>query len=289
MDNSIQTFAFEGSAITFNQGDTLRVNATEMARPFGNSKRPQFWLALASTKEFLAALAEARNLASVDLVAVSKGGNNIGGTQGTWFHSDVALEFARWLSPKFAIWCNDRIHELLSSGITMTQEKIEDIIANPDIIIGLATALKDERAAKAQAQRRLRQAETLVAERDVAIAEMKPKAEYYDAILSSGDALTATQIAKDYGYSTARFNALLHQLRVQFKSNGQWVLYTQHDGKGYVKSQTREIARKDGTVAYTVSTLWTQKGRLFLYSLLKANGILPRIDAESREANLFSL
>jgi hypothetical protein len=44
-----------------------------------------------------------------DLVKVTKGGNN----PGTWMHEDVALEFARWLSPLFAIWCNDRIKELL--------------------------------------------------------------------------------------------------------------------------------------------------------------------------------
>lgn len=33
-------------------------------------------------------------------------------------HEDVALEFARWLSPAFAIWCNDRIKELLKNGST---------------------------------------------------------------------------------------------------------------------------------------------------------------------------
>lgn len=33
-------------------------------------------------------------------------------------HEDVALEFARWLSPMFAIWCNDRIKELLTKGHT---------------------------------------------------------------------------------------------------------------------------------------------------------------------------
>ena len=41
-----------------------------------------------------------------------------GGIQGTWMHEDVALEFARWLSPAFAIWCNDRIKELLKNGST---------------------------------------------------------------------------------------------------------------------------------------------------------------------------
>jgi phage antirepressor YoqD-like protein len=51
--------------------------------------------------------------------------------QGTWFHRDVALEFARWLSPVFAIWCNDRIYELLTTGYTTMNEPIRqyDIVS----------------------------------------------------------------------------------------------------------------------------------------------------------------
>lgn len=55
-----------------------------------------------------------------DLVLVVKGGIVNEVEQGTWFHEDVALEFARWLSPHFAIWCNDRIKELLTTGVTTT-------------------------------------------------------------------------------------------------------------------------------------------------------------------------
>ncbi len=85
------------------------MNATQMAKPFG--KRPIDWLKYQNSQEFIAALCEVRKITSADLVTVIKGGN---GEQGTWMHEDVALEFARWLSPKFAIWCNDRIKELLS-------------------------------------------------------------------------------------------------------------------------------------------------------------------------------
>ena len=93
------------------------VNATQMAKPFG--KQPIFWLNNQSTKEFLAQLSELRNLSSADLVRVTKGGNDKK-LQGTWMHEDVALEFARWLSPAFAIWCNDRIKELLLTGTAST-------------------------------------------------------------------------------------------------------------------------------------------------------------------------
>ena len=90
------------------------VNATEMAKPFG--KRPAKWLELPSTKEFLATLATIRKSDS-EFVKTINGGTTEKG-KGTWMHEDVALEFARWLSPAFAIWCNDRIKELLTTGST---------------------------------------------------------------------------------------------------------------------------------------------------------------------------
>lgn len=107
-----QIFQYNGSPITFQKGDNVMVNATQMAKSFG--KEPKFWLMNQSTTDYLNELSKVRNLTLTDLVQVTKGGNN----PGTWMHEDVALEFARWLSPAFAIWCNDRIKELLQYGMT---------------------------------------------------------------------------------------------------------------------------------------------------------------------------
>ena len=94
------------------------INATEMAKPFG--KRPVKWLELPSTKEFLSTMSEVRK-SDIEFIKTVKGGSNGGGC--TWMHEDVALEFARWLSPAFAIWCNDRIKELLTTGSTATNNE----------------------------------------------------------------------------------------------------------------------------------------------------------------------
>lgn len=147
-NNSVnQIFQYNGSPITFQKGDSVMVNATEMAKPFG--KLAKDWLSNKSTKEFLSTLSAVRTIPLTDLVEIKQGGNS---EQGTWMHEDVAMEFARWLSPAFAIWCNDRIKELLQYGMTATQPTLEQMINNPDLVISLATQLKNEREEKARLQ-----------------------------------------------------------------------------------------------------------------------------------------
>lgn len=119
-DNSQnQIFQYNGSPITFQKGDSVMVNATEMAKPFG--KLAKDWLSNKSTKEFLSTLSSVRTIPLTALVEIKQGGNK---EQGTWMHEDVALEFARWLSPAFAIWCNDRIKELLTTGSASLQPQL---------------------------------------------------------------------------------------------------------------------------------------------------------------------
>lgn len=123
-----ETFQYNGNPITFQKGNNLMMNATEMAKPFG--KRPGKWLELPSTKEFLATLSTVRKSDS-DFVITINGGTTEKG-KGTWMHEDVALEFARWLSPVFAIWCNDRCKELLLTGKSEIPNHAESLLANPD-------------------------------------------------------------------------------------------------------------------------------------------------------------
>ena len=110
------------------------------------------------------------------------------------------------------------------------------------------------------------------------IGELKPKADYTDKILKSKSLVTITAIAKDYGMSGSAFNKLLHDLKVQYKQGKQWLLYAQYQAKGYTHSETIDFERRDGTYDVNMITKWTQKGRLFLYDLLKENNILPIIE-----------
>lgn len=110
------------------------------------------------------------------------------------------------------------------------------------------------------------------------IAEMQPKVSYYDLVLNCKDLLSITSIAKDYGKSAVWMNQKLHELRVQFKQSDQWFLYQKYAEQGYTSTKTSTFNGSDGLPRTKNHTYWTQKGRLFIYDLLKCQGILPLIE-----------
>ena len=113
------------------------------------------------------------------------------------------------------------------------------------------------------------------------IAELNPKASYYDVVLQTKDAISTSQIAKDYGKSAKWLNDLLHTLSVQFKQGGVWLLYDKYADKGYTRSRTHTYSGDDGLQHSKMHTYWTQKGRLFIYELLKSHGILPLVEQKN--------
>lgn len=116
------------------------------------------------------------------------------------------------------------------------------------------------------------------------IAEYKPIKEYVDTILSSEDTMTITQIAADYGLSAYELNKTLNEQRIIRKVGGQWILYAEHMNKGYTKSETITVKKKNGTEKVVPNTKWTQKGRLFVHNLLETLGIKANMDREKEGA-----
>ena len=112
------------------------------------------------------------------------------------------------------------------------------------------------------------------------IAELEPKASYYDVVLNCKDLLSISVIAKDYGWSAIRLNEYLHKKGVQFKQGKTWLLYQKYAVEGYTSTKTHEHLGNDGKNHTNVHTYWTQKGRLFIYDLLKSDGIVPLIERD---------
>lgn len=113
------------------------------------------------------------------------------------------------------------------------------------------------------------------------IADFEPVKQYVDTILESTGVLATTQIAADYGLSAKALNRILHDAGVQYKVNRQWILYSQHMGKGYTKSKTIPITLKDGRTDTKMLTYWTQKGRLMIHEILTKRGIVALMDRDN--------
>lgn len=170
-----------------------------------------------------------------------------------------AKEFKRWVTTEV-------LPTIRKHGAYLTDSKIEEVLLSPDTIINLATQLKEERQKVNSLQ--------------IALEESQKQARYLDLIIESKGALRVSQIAQDYGMTANKLNKVLYELGVQHKVNGQWILYKRHMGKGYTDSHTFDFKDKNGYPRTNVSTTWTQKGRLFLYELLKENNYLPLIEQE---------
>ena len=175
-----------------------------------------------------------------------------------------AMKFKRWLA-------HEVIPAIRKHGLYAAPATVDEILTNPDTFIKLLQEIKAEREKSAELSlQNARQAQI--------IHELKPKADYTDRILQNRGLVTITQIAKDYGMSGEAMNALLHELGVQYKQSDQWLLYAKYQSRGYTHSHTIDIVRSDGSPDVKMNTKWTQKGRLFLYNLLRMHGTLPMIE-----------
>lgn len=168
-----------------------------------------------------------------------------------------AKQFKRWVTAE--VLPSIRKHGLYA---------VDEVLADPDILISALMELKEER-------RRAKTLEDTVAVQNQQIAEMRPKASYYDVVLSCKDLVSISVIAKDYGWSAKRMNDYLHEKGVQYRQGKIWLLYQKYAERGYTNTKTHSYPGSDGDLHTSVHTYWTQAGRLFIYGLLKEDGIFP--------------
>jgi len=115
----VQTFNFSNIAVSFREDGYL--NATQIAAHFG--KLPKDYLKTEQTQQYISALAESLSertkiLTDENQLVIVKKGNSKNFTQGTWLHPKLAIHFARWLDPKFAVWCDEQIEAFLSGKVS---------------------------------------------------------------------------------------------------------------------------------------------------------------------------
>lgn len=268
--NEIQKFDYEGSPISFAKGESVMVNATQMAKKFG--KLAKDWLRTQQSKEFLNTLSAVRQISLTDLVVINQGGSK---QQGTWMHEDVAIEFARWLSPQFAIWCNDRIKELAREGVAT--------VSDDDAVIAHAMQVLQKRLDEKQAQ--IQAAQGTIEAQSAEIKALAPLADYTKEVLQSNATYTLTQVSKDLGFpSVYKFTAWAAQCGILYYQSRQWMPTARYTGRGWFATRTCKFVKADGSIGSNISTVVTEAGRAMLHNAMQQWQRRTATQAASRKA-----
>lgn len=234
MKKEIVKFDFEGTVIEFGVGEAIWMNATEIARKF--NKHVAHWTSTASTKEYIEALKKRYrnndNAVNQNFIMVFKGGNGI---QGTWIHQKLAIRFAQWLNPDFAVWVDEQIETLLTTGKVELDTKPETTtivlpdFSNPGVA---ARAWADQYEAR------------MIAE--AAAEQNKEKAEGYELLIEKADNYTLKEAADLLGSGQNRFSKWLMQNKFLQVGGIPYQTYLRNQPYFVVKEIT-----KAGTVYHT--------------------------------------
>ena len=189
-----------------------------------------------------------------------------GGKQETWIINESGL-YSLILSSKlpaakkFKRWVTSEVlPSIRRNGLYVTDEMLTKMVYDSKFAKNLFAELLTERAKKEALHE--------------CLEEIAPKARYCDFILKCDNAIPVSVIAKDYGMTAVSLNQLLNGLGIQYSVGGVWVLYKKYCNQGYTISKTYHV---NETIA-EVRTYWTQKGRHFIYEILKWFGILPEAE-----------
>lgn len=212
----------------------------------------------------------------------------LGGNQEVWLLTEdglyeVLMQSRKPIAKQFKKGVKQILHEVRTTGgyiATKAEDTPEEIMARALTIAQATLEKREERLKQLEAENKQKQEE--ITELRAENVELQHQSEYARFILQSKKTVLVIQIAQDYGMTAIRFNALLRDLHIQRKVNGQWILYGEYLGKGYVHSATHNYTHSNGSPDVSLNTEWTQKGRLFLYEELKRNGILPLIERSDK-------
>lgn len=261
-------------------------------RTAGTADNPMFCLTDLCRVLEISNVTDTRNRLKQDGLGQIEVIDTIGRKQSVYFINEQNLYKLIMRSDKpqaeaFQDWvCGEVLPSIRKTGgyIAATSDMTDEEIMAKALLVAQSTIerrdqrIKELETANKQQQARLEQASCQIVEMSKDIDVMKPKAEYYDMILNNKSTVLTTSIAQDYGMTAIAFNKVLSDLGIQRKVAGQWILYTQYIKKGYMQSKPITITRRSGMKEVKYNSEWTQAGRIFLYGILKKNGILPMIE-----------
>ena len=229
-------------------GKTM-VNATQMARGFG--KLPSEWLRIAQTTEYRNHLVESGISDSFDgQVATTRGKNGA-----TWIEEPLAMEFARWLSPEFSQWCDERIKELVNRGhVSLHQINTREVVPVVPENFPVPQTLDEALMLAAQQARKIR--------------EDRHKVDFYDEFIENRNCFKSTRIADELEITPCQLHRFLAEQGIVKYENRCWVVHTPYQS---LQCEVPYLWKaKSGKIyPFGATKRWTQAGREYILELWK--------------------
>lgn len=250
-ETTAQVFLYNENQVIFQMEGNEMINTTKLSKPFGAKKKPTFWLRTQAAQEYVEALSTELQICTSALIKVVRGGDS---QQGTWMHPDIAIEYARWLNPRFGIWCNLRIQELLKNGYTITEEFKQEM---SDKLQSLYSALERIQSNYEAVVVRNMELEAIIRKERESQKRLIPQ-KYQRTY-------TITSIARELGILPEELNDHLRRNWVQHKIDGFWVLKPEYQGQDYAITRygVNGYYEVDGSyheIPYQY-LVWTSKGK----------------------------
>lgn len=155
---------------------------------------------------------------------------------------EVLMQSRKPIAKQFKKEVKEILKTIRKHGIYATDNVIDNILNNPDFGIEILTKLKEERAARVEAERK-------------------------NAILMHvNKTYTITEIAKELGLKSAmQLNRILAEKKIQYQVNGTWLMYSNYSDCGY--EEIKQEVLDSGKVIYHRRI--TQMGREFILDLFE--------------------
>lgn len=187
---------------------------------------------------------------------------------------DVILDSRKPEAKAFRKWVTSEVLPAIRKTggymVAKEDESAEELMARALQVANDTLRRKEERLRSLEAKSE-QQAEVIQLQ-SKELKEQAPKVAYHDEVLTSDSNYTTTQVAKEFGMGAPTLNKILHEQKVQYKLNDQWLLYHQHQNKGYTSTITRSFTGASGAVHTSQLTVWTEKGRKFIHELMSDLG-----------------
>lgn len=174
---------------------------------------------------------------------------------------------------RFQNWvCEDVLPSIRKTGgymIAKDDESDEDLMARAILLAQEKIKERDHRIREIEAKNS-QQAERIELQSEE-LKKQAPKVAYHDEVLTSTSTYNTTNIAKEFGMGAHTLNKILHEKGIQYKMDGQWLLYHKYQDKGYTRTETHSYDNGYGEVHTRQQTVWTERGRQFIHQVMKAD------------------